>query len=116
MKFCQNFADNLENVEISEIFEFSMENSYFERIRMVRIVRMVRMVRFLADRTFQLCRRPRGSPGAAPRGARAPPRRGGPAAPPPARGRGCGPEGRSISQASVVRFSEAKKARHPRVT
>ena len=36
---------------ISEIFEFSMENSCFERIRMVR---MVRMVRSLADRTFQL--------------------------------------------------------------
>ena len=54
MKFCRNFADNLENVwnfEISEIFEFSRENSYFERIRMVR---MVRMVRSLADRTFQL--------------------------------------------------------------
>ena len=31
----------------SEIFEFSRENSYFERIRMVR------MVRSLADRTFQ---------------------------------------------------------------
>ena len=29
MKFCRNFADNLENVEIkfSEIFEFSTENS-----------------------------------------------------------------------------------------
>ena len=53
MKFCRNFADNLENVEIlkfSEIFEFSREISYFERIRMVR---MVRMVRSLADRTFQ---------------------------------------------------------------
>ena len=44
MKFCRNFADNLENVEI---FEFSSENSYFERVRMVR------MVRSLADRTFQ---------------------------------------------------------------
>ena len=38
MKFCRNFADNLENVEIfCEIFEFSKkkipENSYFERIR-----------------------------------------------------------------------------------
>ena len=33
-----------------EIFEFSRENSYFERIRMVR---MVRMVRSLDDRTFQ---------------------------------------------------------------
>ena len=33
------------------LFEFSRENSYFERIRMVR---MVRMVRSLADRTFQL--------------------------------------------------------------
>ena len=31
-----------------EIFEFSRENSYFERIRMVR------MVRSLADRTFHL--------------------------------------------------------------
>ena len=51
MKFCRNFADNLENVEISKIFEFSRENSYFERIRMVR---MIRMVRSLADRTFQL--------------------------------------------------------------
>ena len=39
----------------SEIFEFSKENSYFERIRKVRMVRMVRMVRSLADRTFQLC-------------------------------------------------------------
>ena len=38
-------------LKISEIFEFSRENSYFERIRMVR---MVRMVRSLADRTFQL--------------------------------------------------------------
>ena len=58
MKFCRNFADNLENVTImlkfSEIFEFSRENSYFERIRMVRTVQMVRMVRSLADRTFQL--------------------------------------------------------------
>ena len=45
MKFCRNFADNLEN---SEIFEFSRGKSYFERIRMVR------MVRSLADRTFQL--------------------------------------------------------------
>ena len=39
-------------LKFSEIFEFSRENSYFERIRMVR---MVRMVRSLADRTFQLC-------------------------------------------------------------
>ena len=39
-------------LKFSEIFEFSRENSYFERIR---IVRMVRMVRSLADRTFQLC-------------------------------------------------------------
>ena len=38
-------------LKFSEIFEFSRENSYFERIRMVR---MVRMVRSLADRTFQL--------------------------------------------------------------
>ena len=57
MKFCRNFADNLENdikmLKFSEIFEFSRENSYFERVRMVR---MVRMVRSLADRTFQLCR------------------------------------------------------------
>ena len=37
-------------LKFSEIFEFSGENSYFERIRMVR---MVRMVRSLADRTFQ---------------------------------------------------------------
>ena len=36
-------------------FEFSKENSYFERVRMVR---MVRMVRSLADRTFQLCFEP----------------------------------------------------------
>ena len=42
-------------LKFSEIFEFSRENSYFERIRMVR---MVRMVRSLADRTFQL--RPAG--------------------------------------------------------
>ena len=35
-------------LKFSEIFEFSSENSYFERIRMVR------MVRSLADRTFQL--------------------------------------------------------------
>ena len=35
-------------LKFSEIFEFSRENSYFERIRMVR------MVRSLADRTFQL--------------------------------------------------------------
>ena len=58
MKFCRNFADNLENVDIlsfSEIFEFSRQNSYFERIRTVR---MVRMVRSLADRTFQLCAAP----------------------------------------------------------
>ena len=41
-------------LKFSEIFEFSRENSYFERIRMVRLVRMVRMVRSLADRTFQL--------------------------------------------------------------
>ena len=41
-------------LKFSEIFEFSRENSYFERIRMVR---MVRMVRSLADRTFQLCLR-----------------------------------------------------------
>ena len=40
-------------LEFSELFEFSRENSCFERIRMVRIVRMVRMVRSLADRTFQ---------------------------------------------------------------
>ena len=39
-------------LKFSEIFEFSRENSYFERIRTVR---MVRMVRSLADRTFQLC-------------------------------------------------------------
>ena len=55
MKICRNFTDNLENVEIlfnfRNFFEFSRENSYFERIRMVR---MVRMVRSLADRTFQL--------------------------------------------------------------
>ena len=38
-------------LKFSEFFEFSRENSYFERIRMVR---MVRMVRSLADRTFQL--------------------------------------------------------------
>ena len=37
-------------LKISEIFEFSIDNSYFERIRTVR---MVRMVRSLADRTFQ---------------------------------------------------------------
>ena len=50
MKFCRNFADNLEKLmlKFSEIFEFSREKSYFERIRMVR------MVRSLADRTFQL--------------------------------------------------------------
>ena len=35
--------------KFAEIFEFSRENSHFERIRMVR------MVRSLADRTFQLC-------------------------------------------------------------
>ena len=40
-------------LNFSEIFEFSSENSYFERIRTVRMVRMVRMVRSLADRTFQ---------------------------------------------------------------
>ena len=40
---------------ISEIFKFSGENFYFERIRTVRMVRMVRMVRSRADRTFQLC-------------------------------------------------------------
>ena len=34
-------------LKFSEIFEFSSENSYFERTRMVR------MVRSLADRTFQ---------------------------------------------------------------
>ena len=58
MKFCQNFADNLENdkmLKISEFFEVSRGISYFERIRMVRLVRMVRS---LADRTFQ----PRGQP------------------------------------------------------
>ena len=38
-------------LKFSEIFEFSRENSYSERIRMVR---MVRMVRSLVDRTFQL--------------------------------------------------------------
>ena len=43
-------------LKFSEIFEFSRENSYFERIRTVR---MVRMVRSLADRTFQLWLRPR---------------------------------------------------------
>ena len=43
-------------LNISEFFEFSKENSYFERILMVRMVRMVRIVRSLADRTFQLCR------------------------------------------------------------
>ena len=42
-------------LKFSEIFEFSTENSYFERIRMVR---MVRMVRSLADRTFQLWEQP----------------------------------------------------------
>ena len=42
-------------LKFSEIFEFSRENSYFERIRTVR---MVRMVRSLADRTFQLWYRP----------------------------------------------------------
>ena len=41
-------------LKFSEIFEFSSEISYFERIRTVRVVRMVRMVRSLADRTFQL--------------------------------------------------------------
>ena len=49
-------------LKFSEIFEFSGENSYFQRIRIVRIVRMVRMVRMvrsLADRTFQLCHGPR---------------------------------------------------------
>ena len=51
-KFYRNFADILENVEIFWNFEFSRENSYFDRIRMVQ---MVRMVRCLADRTFQLC-------------------------------------------------------------
>ena len=40
-------------LKFSEFFEFSRENSYFERIRMVR------MVRSLADRTFQLWRVPR---------------------------------------------------------
>ena len=30
MKFCRNFADNLENIEISEIFEFSRANSYLK--------------------------------------------------------------------------------------
>ena len=51
-------------LKISEIFEFSRVNSYFERIRMVRMVRMVpmvrmvRMVRSFADRTFQLWPRP----------------------------------------------------------
>ena len=54
-------------LKFSEIFEFSRENSYFERIRIVRMVRMVRMVqmvrmvRSLADRTFQLWVRPAGS-------------------------------------------------------
>ena len=48
-------------LKFSEIFEFSRENSYFERIRMVR---MVRMVRSLADRTFQLCHALRGAPAA----------------------------------------------------
>ena len=52
-------------LKFSEIFEISMENFYFERIRMVR---MVRMVRSLADRTFQLWPRRR-------RGAAAPPAR-----------------------------------------
>ena len=46
-------------LKFSEMFEFSREISYFERIRMVR---MVRMVRSLADRTFQL--RPRRPPAA----------------------------------------------------
>ena len=41
-------------LKFSEFFEFSSENSYFERIRTVRMVRIVRMVRSLADRTFQL--------------------------------------------------------------
>ena len=45
-------------LKFSEFFEFSKENSYFERIRTVRMVRMVRMVRSLADRTFQLCHAP----------------------------------------------------------
>ena len=40
-------------LKFSEIFEFSRENSYFERVRMVRMVRMVPMLRSLADRTFQ---------------------------------------------------------------
>ena len=40
-------------LKFSEMFEFSREKSYFERIRMLR---MVRMVRSLADRTFQLWR------------------------------------------------------------
>ena len=55
MKFCWNFADNLENVEFFWNFWIFYgkipENSNFERIQMVR---MVRMVRSLADRTFQL--------------------------------------------------------------
>ena len=50
-------------LNFSEFFEFSRENSYFERIRMVR---MVRMVRSLADRTFQLRRSRLGRSG--PRG------------------------------------------------
>ena len=48
-------------LKFSEIFEFSRESSYFERIRMVR---MVRMVRSLADRTFQLCLVRRNKPSA----------------------------------------------------
>ena len=46
-------------LKISEIFEISRENSYFERLRMVR---MVRMVRSLADRTFQPNLRRRAAP------------------------------------------------------
>ena len=45
-------------LKFSEIFEFSRENSYFDRIRTVR---MVRMVRSLADRTFQLRYQPKTS-------------------------------------------------------
>ena len=43
LKFCRNFAENLENVEILNFLKFlnflgNIQYSYFERIRMVRMV------------------------------------------------------------------------------
>ena len=56
MKFCRNFADNLENVEHFRNFLANIPE-FWKTSDRTRIWK-VRMVRSLADRTFQLRNRP----------------------------------------------------------